>query len=132
VGVRAAACPLFVPLAEEGWGDHPVTDQVARTYLAPLLEWGAEALILACTHYPLLLPSLGRVAGPGVQLVDSASAVADAVVGRFGPSLVRTGGPGEVHLQLTDASANFLRVAAAILGGPVADPEVVDIDARTG
>jgi hypothetical protein len=67
-----------------------------------------------------------------VQLVDSASTVAEAVVGRFGPSLVRTGAPGRVHLQLTDASANFLRVAAAILGGPVVDAEVVDIDAGTG
>ncbi len=64
VEVRAAACPLFVPLAEEGWGDHPVTDQIARHYLTPLLEWGAETLILGCTHYPLLRPSLERVVGP--------------------------------------------------------------------
>ena len=50
VEVDAAACPLLVPLAEEGWGDHPITDQVARHYLTPLLEWGAQTLILGCTH----------------------------------------------------------------------------------
>jgi glutamate racemase len=80
VEVRALPCPLFVPLAEEGWGDHPVTDQIARHYLTPLLEWGAKTLILGCTHYPLLRPSLHRVVGPNVHLVDSASAVAEAVV----------------------------------------------------
>jgi glutamate racemase len=54
VKVEATACPLFVPLAEEGWGDHPVTDQVAEIYLRPLLDLGVDAIILGCTHYPLL------------------------------------------------------------------------------
>jgi len=58
VSVSAAPCPLFVPLAEEGWGDHPVTDRIAEIYLRPLLEAGLEAIILGCTHYPLLRPSL--------------------------------------------------------------------------
>jgi len=128
VSVQAVACPLFVPLAEEGWWDHPVTDAVARHYLQPLLDWGVEAIILACTHYPLLLPSLSRVAGPGVKLVDSASAVADAVVARHSRLLRRTLGKGSVRLQLSDASASFLRVAAAILGSPSSSVELVDIE----
>ena len=128
VDVRAAACPLFVPLAEEGWGDHPVTDQVARHYLAPLLEWGADALILGCTHYPLLRPSLRRVVGPKIHLVDSASSVADTVVSDYA-ELIATGhgARGDVHIQLTDASDRFLRITNAILGRDPEHLEVVDI-----
>jgi glutamate racemase len=129
VEVRALACPLFVPLAEEGWGDHPVTDQVARHYLTPLLEWRAEALILGCTHYPLLRPSLRRVVGPEVHLVDSARAVAETVVSEHA-ELIDTshGREGDVHIQLTDASDRFLRIATAILGSKPHRLEVVDID----
>lgn len=128
VEIRAAACPLFVPLAEEGWGDHPVTDQVAALYLAPLLEWGAEALILGCTHYPLLRPSLARVCGPEVALVDSATAVADTLLERHGELMLSTdAGGGEVHLRLTDASERFVRIASAILGAPPEGLELVDL-----
>jgi len=125
VEVRAVPCPLFVPLAEEGWGDHPITDQVARHYLAPLFEWGVEALILGCTHYPLLRPSLERVAGPGVRLVDSASAVAETVAETWGDA--PPSGPGEVYIHLTDASSHFLRVARMILDGPPEHLEVVTL-----
>ncbi len=123
--VRAVPCPLFVPLAEEGWGDHPVTDQVARHYLQPLLDWGVQALILGCTHYPLLRPSLERVAGPDVQLVDSASAVAEMVAEMWGDA--PSSGPGEVYIHLTDASDHFLRVARMILEGPPEHLEVVTL-----
>ena len=128
VKVRALPCPLFVPLAEEGWGDHPVTDQIARHYLTPLLEWGAQTMILGCTHYPLLRPSLHRVAGPDVRLVDSASAVAEAVVSDHAELIDTSHGiQGEVHIQLTDASERFLRIATAILGREPQHLEVVDI-----
>jgi len=126
VAVRAVACPLFVALAEEGWGDHPVTDQVAREYLGPLLDWGAEAIILGCTHYPLLLPSLRRVAGPDVRLVDSASAVAAAVTRLPFPRA--SGGEADVHLLLTDGSEHFLRVARSILGGDPRHLELVHLE----
>jgi glutamate racemase len=125
VAVEAMPCPLFVPLAEEGWGDHPVTDQVAEHYLRPLLGWGAEALILGCTHYPLLVPSLRRVAGEAVALVDSATSVAEAVAVDHAGLL--TGGGGEVHIRLTDASDRFLRIARTILGQDPEHLEVVDI-----
>ncbi len=129
VEVRALPCPLFVPLAEEGWGDHPVTDQIARHYLTPLLEWGAQTMILGCTHYPLLRPSLHRVVGPNVNLVDSASAVAEAVISDHA-ELIDTshGNRGDVHIQLTDASDRFLRITNAILGRDPEHLEVVDID----
>ncbi|HSL16760.1 MAG TPA: glutamate racemase [Methylomirabilota bacterium] len=126
--VEAAPCPLLVPLAEEGWGDHPVTDQVARTYLAPLLEWGVETVILGCTHYPLLRPSLQRVVGPGVCLVDSATAVADTVVADHLGLVSTAPGDGTVRLELTDASDRFLRITRAILGADPGHLEVVDVD----
>jgi glutamate racemase len=129
IEVRAIPCPLFVPLAEEGWGDHPVTDQIAHHYLRALLDWGAETIILGCTHYPLLHPSLQRVVGPQVRLVDSARATADAVVADHAEIIdTASGAPGRVHLQLTDASDRFLRIAAAILGRESEHLEVVDIE----
>mgnify|MGYP001813722942 CR=1 FL=1 len=128
VEVRATACPLFVPLAEEGWGDHDVTDQIAHHYLEPMLAWGVQAIILGCTHYPLLRPSLQRVVGPGVQLVDSASSVADAVLSDHSELIDTAGGVrGDVHIQLTDASDRFLRITNAILGRDPEHLEVVDI-----
>lgn len=128
VEVQSAACPLLVPLAEEGWGDHPVTDQVACHYLTPLLDWGVQTVILGCTHYPLLRPSLQRVVGPDVRLVDSASSVAETVAGRH-HELISTGNEkGAVRLELTDASDRFLRITRAILGRDPEELEVVDID----
>jgi glutamate racemase len=127
IEIEALACPLFVPLAEEGWGDHPVTDQVARHYLGPLLAWQVETVILGCTHYPLLRPSLQRVVGPDVRLVDSAQSVADFVAATH-PGSPTTAGPGSLRLELTDASDRFLRITRAILGHDPEQLEVVDLD----
>lgn len=127
IEVEAVACPLFVPLAEEGWGDHPVTDEVARHYLTPLIEWGAETLILGCTHYPLLRPSLQRVVGAGVVLVDSARSVADTLTAEHHRALSAVRRTGSVRIELTDASDRFLRITRAILGRDPGRLEVVDI-----
>jgi glutamate racemase len=127
--VEAAPCPLLVPLAEEGWGDHPITDQIAETYLRPLLDRGIDALILGCTHYPLLLPSLSRVAGPSVQLVDSATSVTDTVFRDHGELVSDAGSPaGRLRLQLTDRSERFLRIAGSILGAAPEAVELVDVE----
>jgi glutamate racemase len=126
--VLTAPCPLFVPLAEEGWGDHPVTDRVAEIYLRPLLDRQIEALILGCTHYPLLIPSLTRIAGPGVRLVDSAESVTEAVVRRHRGLVVEApAGRGLLTIHLTDASERFLRIAQTILGEAPERLEVVDL-----
>ena len=76
--VVARACPLFVPLAEEGMLDHDVTRRMAEEYLAPLRDAGVDTLILGCTHYPLLKGVIGETMGPDVVLVDSAEALAGA------------------------------------------------------
>ncbi len=126
VSVTAAPCPLFVPLAEEGWGDHPITDEVAEIYLRPLLDTGIEKIILGCTHYPLLIPSLARVAGQSVSLIDSATAVSDAVA-HLDPGLATNPGDSHVVIHLTDASERFLRIAGNILGSAPKHLEVVDL-----
>jgi glutamate racemase len=76
------ACPLFVPLVEEGWIDHPVTEQVARIYLGEAMAQSsdtADVLVLACTHYPLIAPLLRRITPEHVKIVDSAESTARAV-----------------------------------------------------
>ncbi len=82
-GVEAfeKACPLFVPLVEEGWTEHPVTEQVARIYLDEALAGsdGADVLVLACTHYPLIAPLLRRTAPAQMTIVDSAESTASVV-----------------------------------------------------
>jgi glutamate racemase len=74
VRIFSQACPLFVPLVEEGWVDHPVTRMVAQEYLRPVLAEQVDTLVLGCTHYPLLKGLLQDVAGPEVRLIDSAEA----------------------------------------------------------
>jgi glutamate racemase len=82
-GVEAfeKACPLLVPLVEEGWTEHPVTEQVARIYLDEAMAQcdGADVLVLACTHYPLIAPLLRRMAPDEMQIVDSAESTARVV-----------------------------------------------------
>lgn len=77
--VTSAACPLFVPLVEEGWIDHPVTRAIAHEYLAPMVGAKVDTVILGCTHYPLLKGVIGEVLGDDVTLIDSGEAVAAAV-----------------------------------------------------
>src|SRR5258708_11641283 len=77
--VHGQACPLFVPLVEEGWFEHPAAELIAREYLEPLQHAKVDLLVLGCTHYPLLKPFLARVMGPDVTLVDSAEETATAV-----------------------------------------------------
>src|ERR1700674_4489029 len=76
VHVVARACPLFVPLVEEGWLDTPATRLIAQEYLSPLARDGIDTLVLGCTHYPLLESVIGETMGPGVGLVDSADSAA--------------------------------------------------------
>lgn len=76
VEVFSQACPLFVPLAEEGWVEDPITNLITYRYLQPLIQSGIDTLILGCTHYPLLWPAIQKVAGHSIQLIDPGKAVA--------------------------------------------------------
>ena len=127
--VVSRACPLFVPLVEEGWFDDPVTEAVARRYVEPLLEDGVDTLLLGCTHYPLLEPLLGRIAGDAVALVDSADAVSERVAEELAARslLAPAGAPRAAdHYCVTDASARFARIARDFVGHAVA-LELVDL-----
>jgi glutamate racemase len=139
--IASRACPLFVPLVEEGWHDDPVTAEVAARYLAPLLAGGIDTLVLGCTHYPLLAPVLARVAGPRVRLIDSAEAVAEAVATCLAQSGLAhaaggdPGGPGaprgeaipSLRVCVTDAGEGFQALARRILGAPELSLEWVEV-----
>ncbi len=129
VRVSAVACPLFVPLAEEGWTHGELPTAVARRYLEGLAREGVEALVLGCTHYPLLRDSIAAAVGPQVALVDSAEATAEAAAALLArEGLEREPGrdPSE-RLFVTDLGESFGALAERFLGRPVAAPEVVDI-----
>jgi glutamate racemase len=126
--VRVAACPLFVPLAEEGWAEHPITHLVIQEYLAPLVDEDIDALVLGCTHYPLLKTLLGDFFGPDVALVDSAQETA-ALVARVLAErhLLRRSPPGPHRFFVTDVPERFERVGGAFWGNPLADVKQVEI-----
>jgi glutamate racemase len=127
--VWSVACPLFVPLVEEGWEDDPVAEIVARRYLEPLREHRIDTLVLGCTHYPLLAPVLRRVLGGEVELVDSAAAVAAAVASALERARLSApnGGAPEHHFCVTDDAPRFARVARRILSTPELSLELVEV-----
>ncbi len=117
--VKAAACPLFVPLVEEGWWGGPVALETARRYLSPIKRFGVDTLILGCTHYPLLKGVIGRVMGPGVRLVDSAVEVSREAARQLeAMGLRRDGTPrrGRWSFYASDAPPRVLRLARRWLG----------------
>src|SRR5215468_1321534 len=113
VRVSSRACPLLVPLIEEGLLDDEVTDRVIVRYLEPLLADGIDTLVLGCTHYPLLSAAIVRALGREIMLVDSAANCAIAVQETLDQHSLRSPGTerGELHVALTDAADNFLNVA---------------------
>jgi glutamate racemase len=117
--VFSKPCPLFVPLAEEGWIDRDVTRAVAREYLWDHHEIGIDTLVLGCTHYPLLKGVLGEVMGPDVTLVDSAVETARVVADTLERLDLRGHGGGEFHVILSDTSPTFEEVASRFLGRDV-------------
>ncbi len=134
---REKACPLLVPLVEEGWVEHPVTEQVARIYLGEAFADGfedADALVLGCTHYPLLKPLLHRVAPPHVSIVDSAESTARAVADHLERLLPLTRAVHEERRALprlkffaTDSVEKFRRLGERFLGRAIEDVQHVDL-----
>lgn len=117
VRISARACPLFVPLIEEGWLQGEITDQIVRQYLAPLVADGVDTLVLGCTHYPLLREAIGQFLGDTVRLVDSAQNCATAVAHLLEKKDLRAdpGSSGQLAVALTDPPDVFLDVALKAL-----------------
>lgn len=116
VEVLSQACPLLVPLVEEGWAEDPVTEEIARRYLEPLLAAGIDTLVLGCTHYPRLSKILDHLVGEGVTLVDSAETTAQQVAdGLLARDLLAQDGMIPHHFCVTDFSARFQRIAEDLL-----------------
>lgn len=127
LSVHARACPLFVPLAEEGWTDGDVPRLVAERYLAPFRDEGIGSLVLGCTHYPLLRESIAGVL-PGVTLVDSAQATAAAVERMLSErELLRAPDEARHQVFVTDLPGSFHRVAQRFLGHELSHLEQVDV-----
>jgi glutamate racemase len=147
-GLRAIekACPLLVPLVEEGWTDHPVTKEVIRIYLDELNTdaerqgMNPDTLVLGCTHYPLLRPLIEAAVPAGMRVIDSAEAAAEAAVSQFGQqlgcpilstsSVERVGEEAPapvVRCFATDSVEKFERLGSRFLGRPVGAVELVDL-----
>lgn len=127
--VVSQACPLFVPLVEEGWFDHPATALVAREYLQPLERAQVDVLVLGCTHYPLLKSLLAQVLGPGVRLIDSAEETANAVRRELETAgmLAPAGGQPTHQFVVSDDEPHFRRIGARFLGEKLQDVAVVPL-----
>jgi glutamate racemase len=121
------ACPLFAPLVEEGWIDHPATHLVAEEYLHDLRDAAVEALVLGCTHYPLLKGVIGRHLAPGVRLIDSAEETAAEtarVLATHGLTAPPDAAPAH-RFVASDAPDQFQRLAERFLGAAVDHVETV-------
>jgi glutamate racemase len=145
VAVREKACPLLVPLVEEGWVEHTVTEQVARIYLSEAFaddagDFNADVLVLGCTHYPLIKPLLRRMAPEHVAIVDSAESTAREVARQLQieplPSSAETSsdqrrserrGVAELKFFATDSAEKFRMMGTRFLGLPVEDVVHVDL-----
>lgn len=132
IEVFSAPCPLFVPLAEEGWAEHAVARLAAEEYLAPLMAKQIDTLVLGCTHYPLLKATLQQVLGPGVTLVDSAEETAARVVFPLAEgALLRRARSGKPRFFVTDVPTRFERVGGAFLGASLEGVETVELEGAT-
>lgn len=130
ISVLAKPCPLFVPLAEEGWTENSVALMTAQLYLEELREAQVDTLVLGCTHYPLLKKIIAEVMGPDVKLVDSAEETARTVASilRENELLRPPTELGNHHYYVTDVPAGFIRVGNRFLGGKLGDVYQVALD----
>ena len=124
--ITARACPLFVPLVEEGWNEHPASRLIAEEYLRPFAAADVDTLVLGCTHYPLIKPLLADVLGPTVRLIDSAEETA-AETGRTleHRHITTCDGHDVAHRFIaSDDPLQFLQLGQRFLGGTIEGVEI--------
>ncbi|OGW79189.1 MAG: glutamate racemase [Omnitrophica bacterium RIFCSPLOWO2_12_FULL_44_17] len=127
IKVFAQACPLLVPLVEEGIMNEPLTDHVLKRYLSGLLKKKIDTLILGCTHYPLLQAALKRVVGKNIQLVSSAPAAVEQLQSKLEQrNILRgNGNKGKLKVFVSDRPRNFEKIGSRFLGESLDDMKVV-------
>ena len=127
--VFAQACPLLVPLVEEGWTNHRITREVLREYLAPLLRQRIDTLVLGCTHYPLLKRAIREVVGPKITLVDSAESCARYVRDRLQKLKLLSARKrvGVIQPFVTDETDRFDAAAKRFLNARTEAPWRIDL-----
>jgi glutamate racemase len=131
------ACPLLVPLVEEGWIDHPVTAEVVRIYLSELLQQAQDSdldpdtLVLGCTHYPLLKPMMEAAVSPAIRVIDSAQATASQaaqqLVGHRYAAAPTGSSSCACRFFATDSVVKFRNLGTRFLGSPIHEVELVDL-----
>jgi glutamate racemase len=123
--ITARACPLFVPLVEEGWVDHEATRLIAEEYLAPLLETHVDTVVLGCTHYPLLKGVISRVLGSDVRLIDSAEETARETAAVLHDRCLTVSSPSPRYRFIaSDDPLMFLQLGQRFLGDAIESVEV--------
>lgn len=125
--VLERACPLFVPLAEEGWTEHPATALIVGEYLAEVKAHQPDVLVLGCTHYPVLASAIARELGPAVTLCDSAETVTAAAREVLRARGALASGPALHRFFMTDAQPQLARIAERFFGQPLTAVERVDL-----
>ncbi|NTU91316.1 MAG: glutamate racemase [Chlorobiaceae bacterium] len=127
--VVSKACPLFVPLAEEGFIDHAATRLVAEEYLSELVGKGIDTLVLGCTHYPILRRMIERITGPEITIIDSAEAVAGKARQLLGSQTMLNGGSAQPmpHLMVSDLPQKFSELYRLFMGTELPDVELVGV-----
>ncbi len=123
------ACPLFVPLVEEGWFAHPAASLIAEEYLKPVRDAGVDAMVLGCTHYPLLKPLLRQVMGDSVALIDSGEQTALTLerVLAEGALAAPAGNQPEHRFAVSDDEPRFRQVGSRFIGERLSAAEVVQL-----
>ncbi|MEM1082978.1 MAG: glutamate racemase [Verrucomicrobiota bacterium] len=118
--IHAKSAPLLAPMVEENWLGHPATDAALHSYLDPMVETGIDALLLACTHYPLLIPKLKDFLPDDVRLIDSATTCAEHLKAELTrlDLLNESSDPGKLEIHLTDLSEEFEALAKRFLAQP--------------
>ncbi|HMA25726.1 MAG TPA: glutamate racemase [Gemmatimonadaceae bacterium] len=126
VRITARACPLFVPVVEEGWTDHEATRLIAREYLEPLVAADIDTLVLGCTHYPLLKPLLHEILGPGVRLIDSAEETAAETARTLAAANLAAPSDAEPTYRFvaSDDPLQFLQLGQRFLGDTIEGVEI--------
>lgn len=127
IRVFSQACPLFVPLVEEGWLEHEATRLAALEYLKPVMAEGIDTLVLGCTHYPLLKPLFQDIVGPKVRLIDSAEAMAEAAAALIGRENLANASslPPQYLFCVSDVPYRFQTIGERFLGRTLARVEMV-------